>query len=154
MTATMLSIAAATLANGGVCPITGQQVLSTDVVKKTLSVMQASGLYDNAGTFTLEVGLPAKSGVAGAVMVVVPNLMGFATFSPRLDAYGNSVRGVSFCQQLVDRFTFTSMAASRGGAAAASATLAPPSTTASRKTSPIGAGPYPMATATPSRCAI
>jgi tellurite resistance protein len=106
MNAQMLSIAAATLANGGVCPITGQQVLSTDVVKKTLSVMQASGLYDNAGTFTLEVGLPAKSGVAGAVMVVVPNLMGFATFSPRLDAYGNSVRGVSFCQQLVDRFTF------------------------------------------------
>ena len=106
MNATMLSIAAATLANGGVCPITGQQVLSTDVVKKTLSVMQASGLYDNAGTFTLEVGLPAKSGVAGAVMVVVPNLMGFATFSPRLDAYGNSVRGVSFCHQLVDRFTF------------------------------------------------
>jgi tellurite resistance protein len=106
MTATMLSIAAATLANGGVCPITGQQVLSTDVVKKTLSVMQASGLYDNAGTFTLEVGLPAKSGVAGAVLVVIPNLMGFATFSPRLDDYGNSVRGVSFCQQLVERFTF------------------------------------------------
>ena len=106
MNAAMLSIAAATLANGGVCPITGQQVLSTDVVKKTLSVMQASGLYDNAGSFILKVGLPAKSGVAGAVMVVVPNLMGFATFSPRLDAYGNSVRGVSFCQQLVDRFTF------------------------------------------------
>ena len=106
MTARMLSIAAATLANGGVCPITGQQVLTTDVVKKTLSVMQASGLYDNAGTFTLEVGLPAKSGVAGAVLVVIPNVMGLATFSPRLDDYGNSVRGVSFCQQLVDRFTF------------------------------------------------
>ena len=106
MTARMLSVAAATLANGGVCPITGEQVLTTDVVKKTLSVMQASGLYDNAGTFTLEVGLPAKSGVAGAVLVVIPNVMGLATFSPRLDDYGNSVRGVSFCQQLVDRFTF------------------------------------------------
>jgi glutaminase len=106
MTARMLSIAAATLANGGVCPITGQQVLATDVVKMTLSVMQAAGMYDNAGVFTLEVGLPAKSGVAGAVMVVVPNLMGFATFSPRLDDYGNSVRGVSFCRQLVERFTF------------------------------------------------
>ena len=103
MTARMLSIAAATLANGGVCPITGQQVLTTDVVKKTLSVMQASGLYDNAGTFTLEVGLPAKSGVAGAILVVIPNVMGLATFSPRLDDYGNSVRGVSFCKQLVDR---------------------------------------------------
>jgi glutaminase len=106
MTARMLSIAAATLANGGVCPITGEQVLPTDVVKKTLSVMQSAGMYDNAGVFTLEVGLPAKSGVAGAVMVVIPNLMGFATFSPRLDAYGNSVRGVNFCRQLVERFTF------------------------------------------------
>ncbi|MGB5135386.1 MAG: glutaminase A [Prochlorococcaceae cyanobacterium] len=106
MNARMLSIAAATLANGGVCPITGEQVLPTDVVKKTLSVMQSAGMYDNAGVFTLEVGLPAKSGVAGAVMVVIPNLMGFATFSPRLDAYGNSVRGVSFCRQLVERFTF------------------------------------------------
>jgi len=106
MTANMLSVAAATLANGGVCPTTGRQILTTEVVKKTLAVMQAAGMYDNAGVFTLEVGLPAKSGVAGAVMVVVPNLMGFATFSPRLDPYGNSVRGVAFCRQLVDRFTF------------------------------------------------
>jgi len=106
MTANMLSIAAATLANSGVCPTTGRQILTTEVVKKTLAVMQAAGMYDSAGVFTLEVGLPAKSGVAGAVMVVVPNLMGFATFSPRLDPYGNSVRGVAFCKQLVDRFTF------------------------------------------------
>ena len=106
MTTSMLSVAAATLANGGVCPITGLQVLPTEVVKKTLSVMQAAGMYDNAGVFTWDVGLPAKSGVAGAVMVVIPNLMGFATFSPRLDAFGNSVRGVSFCRQLVERFTF------------------------------------------------
>ena len=106
MTCSMLSVAAATLANGGVCPLTGQQVLPTEIVKKTLSVMQVAGMYDNAGVFTLQVGLPAKSGVAGAVLVVVPNLMGFATFSPRLDAYGNSVRGVAFFRELVERFTF------------------------------------------------
>ena len=105
MTARMLAVAAATLANGGVCPISGRQVLSTDIVKKALSVMQAAGMYDNAGVFTLEVGLPAKSGVGGSVMVVIPNLLGFATFSPRLDPYGNSVRGVSFCRQLVDQFS-------------------------------------------------
>lgn len=105
MTARMLSVAAATLANGGVCPISGRQVLSTDIVKKTLSVMQAAGMYDSAGAFTLEVGLPAKSGVGGSVLVVIPNLLGFATFSPRLDAYGNSVRGVGFCRQLVDQFS-------------------------------------------------
>lgn len=106
MTCSMLSVAAATLANGGVCPLTGQQVLSTEIVKKTLSVMQVAGMYDNAGVFTLQVGLPAKSGVAGAILVVVPNLMGIATFSPRLDEYGNSVRGVSFFRELVERFTF------------------------------------------------
>jgi len=106
MTTEMLAVAAATLANGGICPITGEEVLPTEVVKKTLAVMQSAGMYDNAGSFTLEVGLPAKSGVAGAVLVVVPNLMGFATFSPRLDEYGNSVRGVAFCRELVDRFTF------------------------------------------------
>ncbi len=106
MTARMLSVAAATLANGGVCPINGEQVLDTEVVKRTLSVMQAAGMYDSAGTFTLEVGLPAKSGVSGAVMVVVPNLAGFATFSPRLDPFGNSVRGVGFCRELVDRYSF------------------------------------------------
>jgi len=106
MTCNMLSVAAATLANGGICPLTGVQVLSTQLVKKTLAVMQFAGMYDNAGVFTLQVGLPAKSGVAGAILVVVPNLMGFATFSPRLDEFGNSVRGVAFCQELVERFTF------------------------------------------------
>lgn len=105
MTARMLSVAAATLANGGVCPINGHKVLSTEIVKQTLSVMQTSGMYDNSGVFTAEVGLPAKSGVGGAVLVVVPNLLGFATFSPRLDPWGNSVRGVGFCRQLVANFS-------------------------------------------------
>jgi glutaminase len=115
MTARMLAMAAATLANGGVCPISGDQVLDTDVVKRTLSVMQSAGMYDNAGSFSLEVGLPAKSGVAGTVLVVVPNLMGFATFSPRLDSYGNSVRGVRFCRELVERFTFHQYDSLSGG---------------------------------------
>ena len=118
MTARMLSVAAATLANGGVCPISGCQVLNTDIVKQTLSVMQAAGMYDNAGSFTLEVGLPAKSGVAGTVLVVIPNLLGFATFSPRLDAYGNSVRGVNFCRRLVDQFSvhvYDNLSAGRSG---------------------------------------
>ena len=101
----MLSVAAATLANAGVCPIAGREVLPTEVVKKTLAVMECAGIYDNAGVFTLEVGLPAKSDVSGAVMVVVLNLLGFATFSSRLDPYGNSLRGVEFCRQLVDCFT-------------------------------------------------
>jgi tellurite resistance protein len=104
MTARMLSVAAATLANGGLCPITGHRVLSNEIVRRTLAIMQTSGLYDNAGVFTLEVGLPAKSGVAGSVLVVAPNLLGLATFSPRLDAYGNSVRGIALCKELGERF--------------------------------------------------
>lgn len=115
MTASMLSVAAATLANGGICPITGKEVLPTEIVKKALAVMQFSGMYDSAGTFMFEVGLPAKSGVAGGVIVVVPNVMGFATFSPRLDAYGNSVRGVAFCHKLVDQFSFHMFDSLSGG---------------------------------------
>ena len=104
MTARMLSVAAATLANGGLCPITGHRVLSTEIVRRTLAIMQTSGLYDNSGVFTLEVGLPAKSGVAGSVLVVAPNLLGLATFSPRLDAYGYSVRGIALCKELGEHF--------------------------------------------------
>jgi glutaminase len=101
-----MSVVAATLANGGVCPITGEQIFSTQTVEHTLSLMSSCGMYDFSGEFAFSVGLPAKSGVAGAIMVVVPNVMGFCTWSPRLDRLGNSVRGVDFCKQLVNRFNF------------------------------------------------
>ncbi|CAG9467279.1 unnamed protein product [Pedinophyceae sp. YPF-701] len=106
VTCAMMSVAAATLANGGKCPITGVQVFSPEVVKMTLTLMATCGMYDGAGRFLFETGLPAKSGVSGVVMTVIPNVMGLATFSPRLDANGNSVRGVAFNQALVDMFTF------------------------------------------------
>jgi glutaminase len=101
-----MSVVAATLANGGVCPITGEQIFSTQTVQHTLSLMNSCGMYDFSGEFAFSVGLPAKSGVAGAIMVVVPNVMGFCTWSPRLDRLGNSVRGLEFCKQLVNRFNF------------------------------------------------
>lgn len=95
-----MSVIAATLANGGICPTTGERVLQTDTVQQVLSVMNSCGMYDYSGEFAFKVGLPAKSGVGGGIMVVVPGLMGFATFSPPLDSYGNSARGVQFCQEL------------------------------------------------------
>ncbi|XP_073699954.1 glutaminase 2b isoform X2 [Garra rufa] len=100
------SVMAATLANGGICPITGERVLSTEAVRNTLSLMHSCGMYDYSGQFAFHVGLPAKSGVSGAVLLVVPNVMGVMCWSPPVDKVGNSVRGIGFCQELVSLFNF------------------------------------------------
>uniref|UniRef100_A0A8C7UXN9 glutaminase n=1 Tax=Oncorhynchus mykiss TaxID=8022 RepID=A0A8C7UXN9_ONCMY len=99
-------VMAATLANGGICPITGERVLSAEAVRNTLSLMHSCGMYDFSGQFAFHVGLPAKSGVSGAVLLVVPNIMGIMCWSPPLDRVGNSVRGIHFCQELVSLFNF------------------------------------------------
>ncbi|XP_052773285.1 glutaminase kidney isoform, mitochondrial-like [Mya arenaria] len=100
------AVIAATLANGGICPTTGDKVLTSDAVRNTLSLMHSCGMYDYSGQFAFNVGLPAKSGVAGGVMLVIPNLMGIFTWSPPLDQWGNSSRGVQFCEELVANFNF------------------------------------------------
>lgn len=101
-----LAIVAATLANTGVCPLTNERIFSSKTVKNMLSMMYSCGMYDFSGEFAFTVGLPAKSGVSGAVMVVVPNVMGIAIASPRIDEFGNSVRGVEFCKRLIEIFNF------------------------------------------------
>jgi glutaminase len=106
VTARMMSVVAATLANGGICPVTGERVFSTETVQHCLSLMYSCGMYDYSGEFAFKVGLPAKSGVAGAIMIVIPNVMGICTWSPRLDRNGNSVRGIDFCDRLVATFNF------------------------------------------------
>ncbi|XP_044797451.1 glutaminase liver isoform, mitochondrial isoform X2 [Bubalus bubalis] len=100
------SVMAATLANGGICPITGESVLSAEAVRNTLSLMHSCGMYDFSGQFAFHVGLPAKSAVSGAILLVVPNIMGMMCLSPPLDKLGNSYRGVNFCQRLVSLFNF------------------------------------------------
>ncbi|XP_056145032.1 glutaminase kidney isoform, mitochondrial isoform X3 [Lampris incognitus] len=100
------SVMAATLANGGFCPITGERVLSPEAVRDTLSLMHSCGMYDFSGQFAFHVGLPAKSGVAGGILLVVPNVMGIMCWSPPLDKLGNSVRGIQFCTDLVELFNF------------------------------------------------
>ncbi|XP_030064834.1 glutaminase kidney isoform, mitochondrial isoform X1 [Microcaecilia unicolor] len=100
------SVMAATLANGGFCPITGERVLSPEAVRNTLSLMHSCGMYDFSGQFAFHVGLPAKSGVSGGILLVVPNVMGLMCWSPPLDKLGNSVRGIHFCQDLVSLCNF------------------------------------------------
>lgn len=100
-----LAAAGATLANGGVAPYSGERVFSQETAGRVLSVMGHSGMYNDSGKFSDQVGLPAKSGVSGNVMMVLPDKrMAVVTFSPRLDEAGNSVRGVEVCRQLVEKF--------------------------------------------------
>ncbi|WP_419664961.1 glutaminase [Streptomyces sp. 2-1] len=96
-----LAMMAATLANRGINPLSGEQVVAEPVVRQVLSVMFSCGMYDAAGDWTTQVGIPAKSGVAGGLIGALPGQIGIATFSPRLDRHGNSVRGVS----LFERFS-------------------------------------------------
>jgi glutaminase len=95
-----LSLMAATLANGGVNPRSGDRVLARDHVDRVLSVMTTCGMYDSAGEWVVDVGMPAKSGVGGGVLAVLPGQLGIAVFSPPLDRHGNSVRGVEVCRQI------------------------------------------------------
>lgn len=88
------------LANGGVQADTGKRILSRAVVRQVLSVMMTCGMYDAAGDWLTTVGIPAKSGVAGGIMGVLPGQVGIAVFSPKLDEHGNSVRGVEIFERL------------------------------------------------------
>ncbi|CAJ0932298.1 unnamed protein product, partial [Mesorhabditis belari] len=101
-----MSVMAATLANGGVCPMTGERCIAPGACRDVLSLMYSCGMYDASGQFSFSVGLPAKSGVSGIMIVVVPNVMGIALWSPPLDKMGNSSRGVAFSKELVKQFNF------------------------------------------------
>lgn len=87
-----LAVMAATLANAGVNPVTGAQVIDAAHVPNVLAVMATAGLYEESGTWLYRVGLPAKSGVGGGIVAVAPGRFGIAAFSPRLDEAGNSIR--------------------------------------------------------------
>lgn len=95
-----LSVMSATLANGGTQPVTGERILSAEACRLTLAVMSSAGMYDGAGRWMAGVGIPAKSGVAGGLIGTLPGQLGIATFSPRLDTQGNSVRGVKIFEYL------------------------------------------------------
>ena len=106
LTTDCFAIAAATLARSGQCPLTGEKVFESNNIKDCLSLMYSSGMYDFSGEFAFTVGVPAKSGVGGGLIVVIPNVMGICIWSPRLDKNGNSVQGIEFCKWLVEIFNF------------------------------------------------
>ncbi len=95
-----LALMAATLAGGGVHPISGERAVAAATVPSILSVMTTCGIYDFTGEWVHRVGLPAKSGVGGGIMAVLPGQLGIGVYSPRLDPRGNSVRGVAVCAAL------------------------------------------------------
>ncbi len=99
-----LATMAATLANRGVNPLTGEQAIRGEYVESVLGVMGTCGMYDYAGEWLYDVGMPAKSGVAGGVIAVLPGQLGIGVFSPRLDSKGNSVRGIRVCSALSRRW--------------------------------------------------
>ncbi|MEZ3160217.1 glutaminase A [Microbacterium sp. BWT-B31] len=99
-----LAVMGATLAFGGMNPVTGRRVVSEPVARDVLAIMASCGMYDYSGEWLLRVGLPAKSGVSGGLLAVAPSQFGVAAFSPRLDAHGNSVRASALVEAVADRF--------------------------------------------------
>ncbi|KAK0385543.1 hypothetical protein NLU13_6723 [Sarocladium strictum] len=95
-----LAMMAATLCNAGVHPVTGESIIPQRSVRQVLSVMTTCGMYDAAGDWVSNVGIPAKSGVAGGIIGALPGQVGLAAFSPKLDERGNSVRGVAICEKM------------------------------------------------------
>ncbi len=93
VTAVDLAVMGATLADGGVNPVTGRRVVSAGVCRDTLAVLAANGAYERSGEWLFDIGLPGKSGVAGGLVTVAPGKAGIGTFAPPLDPAGNSVRG-------------------------------------------------------------
>lgn len=100
VTAEDLAMMAATLADGGKNPATGQQVIEPALVQPVLAVMATAGMYEHSGQWLYDVGLPAKSGISGGILAVAPGKGGMGSYSPPLDAAGNSVRGVRVATML------------------------------------------------------
>ena len=103
VSATDLALMGATLADGGVNPLTGQQAVSADTCRRVLAVMATAGMYQTSGKWLYDVGVPGKSGIGGGIVAVAPGKGGLGTFAPPLDRAGNSVRGQLAARFLAER---------------------------------------------------
>ncbi|MFD8767474.1 glutaminase A [Microbacterium oxydans] len=123
VTAHDLAVMGATLADGGVNPVTGERIVSADVCRDTLAVVASTGLYERSGDWLFEIGLPAKSGVAGGIVAIAPGKGAVAGFSPRLDEAGNSVRSqmaIGYLSRVLGLNLFASSAVPHPGSSPAS----------------------------------
>lgn len=103
VTAVDLAVMGATLADGGVNPVTGVRVVDAEACADALAVMVTAGLYETSGDWLYDVGLPGKSGIGGGIVTAAPGKGGLGTFAPPLDAAGNSVRGQRAARYLARR---------------------------------------------------
>ncbi len=110
-----LAMIAATLANGGVNPATATRAAGYETVRGVLSVMTSCGMYDAAGRWLFTVGMPAKSGVSGSIIAVLPGRFGLAVYSPPLDEHGNSIRGLAVCRDISEDMALHMIESGRRG---------------------------------------
>jgi glutaminase len=103
VTARDLAVMAATLADGGVNPLTEERVIDADLCSRVLAVMATAGLYETSGDWLYDIGLPGKSGVGGGIITVAPGKGGVGTFAPPLDDAGNSIKGQLAAKFLSER---------------------------------------------------
>ncbi len=99
--------AASVIANNGIAPWSGKRIIEKEIIPIIRAVMCSCGLYDGSGNFAVRVGIPAKSGVGGLIIGVVPNKMGIATFGPALDKKGNSIGGIKIYEELNKQFNLS-----------------------------------------------
>lgn len=104
ITAADLALIGATIANNGVQPLSGERIVGPKVARDMLTVALTCGMYDYAGEWAYTVGIPAKGGVGGGIVGMIPDVGGVAAYSPRLDEHGNSVRGVRVFEELSREF--------------------------------------------------
>jgi len=102
----VVAVIGGTLANGGVAPITGEKVLKPEAVRDVLSLLHSCGFYEYSGYFAFKIGIPGKSSIAGSILMVLPNTMGICLWSPALDKYGNSSKGLRFMEKISENFSF------------------------------------------------
>jgi glutaminase len=101
-----LAVIAGTLANGGICPITNERVFKTSTTRAILTLMLSCGLYEESGQFAFAVGTPACSSTNGAFMVVIPGVCGYCVYSPRINQYSNSIKGIEMSKHIASVFKY------------------------------------------------